>query len=64
MSLTGVENPSKCVLIDDSPRNIISAKELGMFTVLIGDDGTQISSDRFLKTINDLPNLLLDISTL
>ena len=63
MSLTGVENPRKCVLIDDSPRNTISAKELGMFTVLIGDDGTQISSDRFLNTINDLPNLLLEIST-
>jgi len=64
MSLTGVKNPNKCVLIDDSPRNTISAKELGMFTVLVGDDGSQISSDRSLNVIDEIPNLLLEISTL
>ena len=36
MSLTGVESQSKCVLIDDSPRNIIYRKELGCSQFLLG----------------------------
>jgi len=64
MSLTGVANPGRCALIDDSPRNTKSAKEMGIFTVLIGDDGAQKTSDRALNTIHDLPELVHEFSYL
>eukprot|EP00962_Isochrysis_galbana_P056691 scaffold28768_cov130-Isochrysis_galbana.AAC.1 len=36
MRVAGVTDPSACVFCDDSPRNLVAAKELGWRTVLVG----------------------------
>lgn len=36
LALSGDPNPEECVMLDDSPRNLHTASQLGMFTVCIG----------------------------
>lgn len=35
MRLAGADRPEECLLFDDSPRNLMPARELGMMTVLV-----------------------------
>lgn len=39
LNLAGESDPRRCVLIDDSPRNLAGAQELGFTTVLVGPNG-------------------------
>jgi beta-phosphoglucomutase-like phosphatase (HAD superfamily) len=49
-----VQDPKHCALLDDSPRNLEAAKEMGIFTVLVGSNGTHPAIDRSLVDIHDL----------
>ncbi len=62
-ALTHVEaqDPNCCVLLDDSIRNLIPAKDLGLFTVLIGTNGTHPKVDRSMVDIHNLPKFVPDL---
>jgi putative hydrolase of the HAD superfamily len=62
MEHTGISNPRKCVLIDDSSRNLDSAREMGFFTIFICENGTQKTTHRTIKTIHHLPELAGEIN--
>lgn len=61
--LAGVNNPAQCIFMDDSPRNLAAANQLGAFTVLVGQPkpgsqhlaaGASVQIDRIV----DLPTIL------
>jgi pyrimidine 5'-nucleotidase len=55
LELAMVSNPQNCALLDDSTRNLIPAKEMGFFTILVGQNGTHTNVDRAIAAIHDLP---------
>lgn len=48
--------PARTVFVDDSPRNCASAKEAGIFTVLVGHEGHV--ADVVIPSIHELPRVL------
>ena len=44
IAIAGSPNEKKCIMIDDSTRNLITAKEKGLTTVLVGESGELNSS--------------------
>jgi pyrimidine 5'-nucleotidase len=36
LELAGETDPRKCILLDDSPRNLAPARQMGFFTILVG----------------------------
>ena len=67
MQIAGVDTPSKVVYLDDSPRNLIPAQDLGFFTVLVSSNGMQSTADLTITRPHDLrhrmPELWVDHST-
>ena len=55
LRLARVTNPKACALLDDSTRNLAPAREMGIFTVLVGRNGTHFTADRTLADIHTLP---------
>lgn len=58
LEAVGNPTPERCAFIDDSTRNLEPAKELGFFTVLVGQNGSHPSADRSLVDIHDLPKVV------
>ncbi len=54
LKLTGMTDPKKCVLFDDLIQNLITAKELGFYTSLVGENGSSNQVDILLKSIHDM----------
>jgi pyrimidine 5'-nucleotidase len=54
LDLIGGATPGQCALLDDSPRNLETAKEMGIFTILVGQDGNNTFADRTILDIHDL----------
>jgi putative hydrolase of the HAD superfamily len=52
LTILGVSGP-ECILVDDTPRNLIPAKDLGMTTILVNDDknGTSSAIDYKVRTV-------------
>jgi len=67
MQIAGVDTPGECVYLDDALRNLVPAKNLGFYTVLISSDGMQSTADLTLTQPHDLlrslPELWVDFST-
>ena len=57
MQLSGTGDPTTCALLDDSSRNLAPAKEMGFFTILVGQNGIHPTADRTLENIIDLPKV-------
>jgi len=55
LEIVGGPAPEACALLDDSTRNLAPARELGFFTVLVGQNGSSPSAQRSLVDIHDLP---------
>jgi pyrimidine 5'-nucleotidase len=55
LDFAGVDDPQLCALLDDSPNNLATAKEMGFFTVLVGKNGLHPTADRNIDIIHDLP---------
>ncbi len=51
----GNPSPENCAFLDDSPRNLAPAKELGFFTVLVGQNSHDPTANRTLVDLHDLP---------
>lgn len=54
LDFAGVADPKDCALLDDSTRNLAPARAMGIFTVLVGSNGTHPAADRTLMDIHDL----------
>jgi len=68
LHLVGDPDPSRCALLDDSTRNLATAKDLGIYTVLVGHNGDHpdadhcpadnCPADRCLTDIHALPTVV------
>ena len=58
LHLSGMTDPSNCVLFEDSLRNLIPAHEIGFTTVLVGTDETHDGADYSFKNLLDLPQVV------
>lgn len=56
--LAGIDNPTECVMIDDSDRNLVTAHELGLFTIRIGSEERAEHVDAAILSIHDLPDVI------
>jgi putative hydrolase of the HAD superfamily len=55
LARAGETDTSRCVFLDDSPRNLAPATELGFTTVLVGTDQTDPAACLSIRSILDLP---------
>jgi len=56
--MMGKPDPARCVIIDDSLRNIQTAREMGFKTILVGShNGNALAAHAQLDTVMDLPRL-------
>ena len=58
LSLTGENDPSACVLVDDRSRNLIPGGAIGMATVLVGKDDPDPSIDFQIDIITQLTRVV------
>jgi len=54
MSLAGEITPQCCIYLDDAIRNLAPARDLGMYTILVGDEKISTAADRSLLRPHDL----------
>ncbi len=52
--VAGDEDPTRCVIFDDSLRNLNPAHELGFYTVLVGKNGIEPAADRSISSLHYL----------
>ncbi|KAI9259294.1 pyrimidine 5'-nucleotidase [Sporodiniella umbellata] len=58
----GIEDPSRCYLVDDSALNIDAAQKIGWTTIHLADDASKSShGDYQIEDIHDLPKVLPDL---
>jgi putative hydrolase of the HAD superfamily len=50
--------PEECILIEDSPANIVPAAELGMTTVMVGELRERDGAHHHIRSITDLEGVL------
>jgi pyrimidine 5'-nucleotidase len=62
MHLAGVSDVRTCVFFDDSPQNLLRARDIGCFTVLVGQaEKPDECSDRHLRDLHDLPQVFPEL---
>jgi pyrimidine 5'-nucleotidase len=61
LKLTQISDTSQCIFLDDSPRNLVPAKQIGIFTILVGKNGAHPAADRSIEFIHDLPDIMPEI---
>lgn len=54
-------NPAKCVIFDDSIRNLKTANKLGFYTVLVGEIENHEEADRAILSLHDLHNSIPEL---
>jgi putative hydrolase of the HAD superfamily len=58
LALVGEPDPRYCVLLDDAPRNLQPARQLGFTTVLVGSEHSDPAADYTISRLQDLPQVL------
>lgn len=61
LELAGETDPRRCVLLDDAPRNLAPAHELGFFTVLVGTREAHPAASLSISRLEDLPHSLPEL---
>jgi pyrimidine 5'-nucleotidase len=61
MSLAGESDPGKCVMLDDSTRNLAPARAMGIYTILVGTDEAHPAADRSVAALGDLPAMVPEL---
>jgi putative hydrolase of the HAD superfamily len=61
MRLVGESDPKRCILLDDSPRNLLPARAIGIITVLVGQIAGDPSADYTIAGLKDLPEVLPEL---
>jgi putative hydrolase of the HAD superfamily len=57
----GESDPERCVYLDDAPRNLAPAYEMGFFTILVSPDGGDPVARRTIARPHDLPEILPEL---
>ena len=50
-----------CIMVEDTPRNLIPAKDLGMTTIHVGSSDPSIAIDYAVPTVFHVENILRDL---
>jgi putative hydrolase of the HAD superfamily len=58
LEIACVQNPSECVMIDDSIKNLQSASEAGLFTIHIGTADCPPGIDASILSLAELPSVI------
>ncbi|HVN53604.1 MAG TPA: pyrimidine 5'-nucleotidase [Anaerolineaceae bacterium] len=58
LNCAGENDPRSCLLADDSPRNLATARALGFITVQIGGEPASPPFDAHVQSVLDLPQAL------
>jgi putative hydrolase of the HAD superfamily len=61
MAQAGELDPSRCVLLDDSPRNLVPALALGFTTVLVGSEAPHPAANLVIPSLMALPESLPEL---
>jgi putative hydrolase of the HAD superfamily len=61
LALAGEGEPVSCVLLDDSPRNLAPARDLGFFTILVGTNTPSPAASLSLASLVDLPTAMPEL---
>jgi len=61
MELAGENDPSRCVFLDDSPRNLAPARALGFTTVLVGTSEPHSAAHHAVTSLKDLPKAMPEL---
>jgi putative hydrolase of the HAD superfamily len=59
--IADVSNPADCLMFDDLIPNLSTAKQLGLTTVLVGENGQNQDVDYYLSTIQELQKTLPEL---
>jgi putative hydrolase of the HAD superfamily len=55
------DDPTHCVIFDDSLRNLAPAHDMGFYTVLVGKDGTEPSVDQAMTSLHKLKDCMPEL---
>lgn len=58
IEISRINSPHDCVMIDDSPRNLRTASEMGFFTIQVGNETRCPHADASILTAADLPDVI------
>jgi FMN phosphatase YigB (HAD superfamily) len=61
LSLAGSVTAAECVLLDDSPRNLYPAQQLGITTILVGAMEPDPSAQHAIYTPKELPMVMPEL---
>jgi putative hydrolase of the HAD superfamily len=61
LALAGETDPQRCLLFDDSPRNLAPARAMGICTVLVGHDELDPSACLVLTSLKELPEAMPEL---
>lgn len=61
MDMAGETDPRRCILVDDSPRNLAPARSLGFTTILVGPNGAHPAAHYNITRIHDLSQAMPDL---
>lgn len=61
LDIAGENDPTRCIYIDDSPRNLAPAFEMGFFTILIGSNELHPAAHRSLPRLHKLPTVVPEL---
>lgn len=64
LTLAGSPTPDECVFVDDIPKNLVPAKDLGMYTILVGADHGTPEIDVQIPDIYSLTAAIKQIESL
>ena len=58
IKISGISDPGKCVMVDDSSRNLKTASEMGFFTIQVGTETRSPYADAAILSLADLPDVI------
>jgi len=58
LALAGNPDPRRCILFDDSPRNLAPARAIGFTTVLLSPDAQNHQADYTISSLVEIPHAL------
>lgn len=54
----GSLDPARCIFLDDYPANISTAREMGFYTIYVGDDHQDVESHARISSLNEIEQFL------
>lgn len=56
--IAGVGDPENCVFLDDSQRNLMAARQFGVYTIQVGSESRSDGADAAVLSLLDLPTVI------